>query len=139
MAEEIIARLGLVGSNGVDFLITDSGPVVVEVNSRFQGSLDTVEMATGQNVFRAHLQSFQGRLPERAAARCFAGRAIIYASCDLEVKSDLLRTWTTDVPQIRSRIARDDPILSILASGSNRDLVLAQLKERAAALNAIIE
>ena len=67
MAEEIIAKLGLVGSNGVDFLLTEKGPVVVEVNSRFQGSLDTVEMAAGNNVFQAHLQSFLGMLPESAS------------------------------------------------------------------------
>lgn len=139
MAERIVARLGLMGSNGVDFLLTESGPVVVEVNCRFQGSLDTVEMATGQNVFGAHLQSFQGRLPGRAIARCFAGRAIIYASREIEVKSDLSRPWTSDVPRPGTRIARDDPILSVLAEGSDRDLVLAQLKKRAAALIAMIE
>lgn len=139
MAEEIVASLDLVGSNGVDFLLTDSGPVVVEVNSRFQGSLDTVEKATGQNVFRAHLQSFQGRLPGRARASCFAGRAIIYATRYIEVKSDLSRPWTSDVPRPGSRIARDDPILSVRASGSDRDPVLAQLKKRAASLFAMIE
>jgi hypothetical protein len=139
MAEEIVARLDLVGSNGVDFLLTASGPVVVEVNCRFQGSLDTVEMATGQNVFCAHLQSFQGRLPGRARARCFAGRAIIYATRDMEVNSDLSRSWTSDVPRPGSRIARDDPILSIQALGSDRDSVLARLKKRAAALSAMTE
>jgi predicted ATP-grasp superfamily ATP-dependent carboligase len=140
MAEEIIARLGLVGSNGVDFLITESGPVVVEVNCRFQGSLDTVEMATGMNVFQAHLQSFQGKLPPtRGAAGCFAGRAIIYAASDIEIKADLLKPWTSDVPRPGSRIARDDPILSILAKGPDRNGVLAQLKKRAAMLFAMVE
>ncbi len=140
MAEEIIAKLGLVGSNGVDFLLTESGPVVVEVNPRFQGSLDTVEIATGVNVFQAHLQSFQGRLPPaRGAASCFAGRAIVYAASDIEVKADLLRPWTSDVPRPGSKIARDDPILSILAKGPDRNLVLAQLKERAATLIAMME
>ena len=75
MAEEIIAKLGLVGSNGVDFLLTEKGPVVVEVNSRFQGSLDTVEMASGDNVFQAHLQSFAGRLPRAAQPRLAAQQA----------------------------------------------------------------
>jgi uncharacterized protein len=114
MAEEIIATLGLVGSNGVDFLLTEKGPVVVEVNSRFQGSLDTVESATGTNVFQAHLQSFLGLLPERPAeARRTAGRIIIYAPCDLTIKNDLVRDWTADVPGKGSRIAADDPVLSI--------------------------
>jgi predicted ATP-grasp superfamily ATP-dependent carboligase len=133
MAEEIITELGLVGSNGVDFLLTENGPVVVEVNSRFQGSLDTVELSGGENVFEAHLQSFSGKLPQRPApARCYAGRIILYAPCDLMVEADLERDWTADVPAKESRINADDPILSILATGSCRDDVESKLKMKAA-------
>jgi predicted ATP-grasp superfamily ATP-dependent carboligase len=140
MAEEIIAKLGLVGSNGVDFLLTEKGPVVVEVNSRFQGSLDTVELSGGDNVFQAHLQSFLGRLPERPAhSSCTAGRIIVYAPCDLTIEADLVRDWTADVPGKGSRIAADDPILSILATGSGRDEVMAQLKTRTAMLGETIK
>ena len=42
-------------------------------------------------------------------------------------------------PDLGSRIARDDPILSILASGPGREQVLAKLKKRAAMLIAMIE
>jgi len=140
MAEEIIAALRLVGSNGVDFLLTEKGPVVVEVNSRFQGSLDTVEMAGGDNVFQAHLQSFLGMLPKRPAPSSItAGRIIIYAPRDLTIEADLVREWTADVPGMGSRIAADDPVLSIMAQGSSRDVVLAQLKTRAAMLGEIIK
>lgn len=131
MAEEIISGLGLVGSNGVDFLLTENGPVVVEVNSRFQGSLDTVELSGGMNVFEAHLQSFRGKLPERPApASCSAGRIILYAQCNQTIEADLERNWTADVPAKGSRIAADDPILSILARGASREDVLAKLKMR---------
>jgi uncharacterized protein len=139
MAEEIIAALGLVGSNGVDFQLTENGPVVVEVNSRFQGSLDTVELSSRTNVFQAHLQSFSGRLPERPApSSCTAGRVIIYAPSDLTIKKDLVRDWTCDVPGNGSRISKDDPVLSIMAQGSNRDEVMAQLKTRAEMLGTMI-
>lgn len=133
MAEEIISGLGLVGSNGVDFLLTEKGPVVVEVNSRFQGSLDTVELSGGMNVFQAHLQSFRGMLPEKPApASRSAGRIILYSPCDQSIEADLERNWTADVPAKGSRIAADDPILSILATGAGRDDVLAKLKMRSA-------
>ncbi|VVB70736.1 ATP-grasp domain protein [uncultured archaeon] len=134
MAEEIVAKLGLLGSNGVDFLLTDHGPVVVEVNARFQGSLDTVELATGINLFQAHINAFQGLLPERKLALFTAGRALIYARRDLVVSEDLDREWTTDVPLPGSRIARDDPIISILAKGKSRDDVVAELKHKSAML-----
>ena len=140
IAEEIIAALQLVGSNGVDFLLTEKGPVVVEVNSRFQGSLDAVEMAGGVNVFQAHMQSFLGNLPKRPAPpHRTAGRIIIYAPQDLTIESDLARDWTADVPEKGSRIAADNPILSIMAQGSSRDDVIAQLKTRAAMLGDTIK
>jgi len=139
MAEDIIAALGLVGSNGVDFLLTEKGPVVVEVNSRFQGSLDTVELSGGINVFHAHLQSFLGMLPKRPAQpRRTAGRIIIYAPRDFTIEADLVRDWTSDVPGKGSRIAADDPVLSIMALGPRRDEVMAQLKTRTAMLGEII-
>jgi len=133
MAEEIISGLGLVGSNGVDFLLTEKGPVVVEVNSRFQGSLDTVELSGGMNVFQAHLQSFRGMLPEKPApASRSAGRIILYSPCDQNIVADLEKDWTADVPAKGSRIAADDPMLSIFATGAGRDDVLAKLKMRSA-------
>lgn len=134
MAEEIIAGLGLVGSNGVDFLQTSKGPVVVEVNPRFQGSLDAVEKATGQNIFQAHLESFAGDLPRRFCPHGAAGRAIVYARRDLEICEDLRAVWEwiTDVPCPGSRVRKDEPILSILAEGRSRDEVYSKLKERAA-------
>lgn len=138
MAEEIIAGLDLVGSNGVDFLLTESGPVVVEVNSRFQGSLDTVERYTRMNVFQAHLEAFEGRLPRYCTAalprQCAAGRAIIYAPRDLQIKEDLSEIWTADVPHLGSQIKKDDPVLSVQATGRSRNEVLARLKDRASKL-----
>jgi len=135
MAEDIVAELELVGSNGVDFLLTDDGPVVVEVNPRFQGSLDSVELATGQNIFQAHLQSFSKVLPGRMKIPSFAaGRAIIYASRDMQIEEDLSATWARDVPCHGCKIRKDDPILSILATGKGRKEVMALLIKRAATL-----
>jgi uncharacterized protein len=135
MAEEIIAGLGLVGSNGVDFLLTEGGPVPVEVNSRFQGSLDTVETASRINVFDAHLQSFSGKLPQHPPRpRLTAGRVLLYARHDMTVTTDLMRSWTDDVPEMGSRILACEPILSVTAQGSDRDEVMAILKSHAAAL-----
>lgn len=140
MAEEIAAALGLVGSNGVDFILTEKGPVVVEVNTRFQGSLDAVEPAAGINVFQAHIRSFSGELPERPVPPFrTAGRIILFAPRELTIEADLVRDWTTDVPGKGVKIAADDPILSILAQGSSRDEVMARLKARAATLGGIIK
>jgi len=134
MAEDLVADLGLVGSNGVDFLLTDQGPVVVEVNPRFQGSLDPVELSTGLNVFEAHLQAFTGILPKRPVPRTVAGRAIIYAASDQFIAEDLSGEGRTDIPQPGSWIQKGGPILSELATGRDRNQVFNELKDRASRL-----
>ncbi len=143
MAEEIITELRLVGTNGVDFLLTDKGPVVVEVNPRFQGSLDTVELSTGLNVFKAHLEAFRGILPERPVPSRSAGRIIFYAREDLRIMPGLflkgLVDGLTDIPRPGSLIKKGDPVASILATGANRADVLKLLMDRAAELSRALE
>ncbi len=60
LAEELVLDFKLLGSNGVDFLVTETGPIVLEINPRFQGSLDTVEKAMNINLFEAHVRCFKG-------------------------------------------------------------------------------
>ena len=140
MAESIIAGLGLVGSNGVDFLLGEMGPVPVEVNSRFQGSLDSMELAYAVNVFQAHFQSFSGLLPDPPGPPlCTAGRIILYAPSPLGIDADLLSRWTADVPVMGSRIEPDDPVLSITSQGAGREAVLSCLKGRAAKLGRLLK
>jgi predicted ATP-grasp superfamily ATP-dependent carboligase len=151
MAEEIVSELGLVGSNGIDFILTKRGPIVVEVNPRFQGSLDTVELSTGINVFQAHLKSFEGILPERQRSQRMAGRAIIYAEKNLTILEDLSReritnrncigngNWITDIPNPGSKIRKGDPITSVLVTGKSREEVKNLLIHRAAALRITVK
>jgi predicted ATP-grasp superfamily ATP-dependent carboligase len=151
LAEEVVSSLGLVGSNGVDFLLTEKGPVIVEINARFQGSLDTVELSTDMNVFQAHLKSFEGCLPERRKSRLTAGRAILFARKNVKILQDLRRArfgdreligdkdWITDVPNPKSEIKKNNPVASVLARGHNREEVLALLIARTATLNKIVK
>lgn len=131
-AEEIVAGLGLVGSNGVDFILKGKIPVVIEVNPRFQGSLDSVELSTGISVFQAHIKSFDGRLPERCREMRFAGRAVLYSSERFRIDHDIRRITSciADIPQPGTVIEMGEPVLSILATGSGRDEVMISLKER---------
>ncbi len=136
IAEEIVAGLELVGSNGVDFILTENDAVVIEVNPRFQGSLDSVELSTEISLFQAHLNAFEGRLPEVGREARFAGRAVLYSSGLIRIDRDLRRITSciADVPTPGSVIGMGEPVLSILATGSGRDEVMSSLKERRDAL-----
>lgn len=135
-AEEIASRLQLVGSNGVDFILAASGPLVLEVNPRFQGSLDAVEISTGLNLFQAHLLSFDGLLPKRPQPRRSGGRGVLYAEDGLKIDGDLraVNRWIADVPSPGSSLKRGDPVTSILSSAADRDGALALLRRRSSSI-----
>jgi predicted ATP-grasp superfamily ATP-dependent carboligase len=136
LGEEIVSDLGLIGSNGVDFILRGDEAVVVEVNPRFQGSLDSVEIATGQNIFEAHVNSFSGKLPQRRKPRAIAGRVILFANTDLKIDLDLrkITDCIADIPRIGTKIERDRPLTSIIAKARKRDDVLELLRKRSSKL-----
>ncbi|MCX9013924.1 MAG: ATP-grasp domain-containing protein [Candidatus Methanoperedens sp.] len=136
-ATQIAEEFGLVGSNGVDFIMTEDGPVVIEVNARFQGSMDTVELATGINIFQSHVQSFEGILPEPLAPSCFAARSIVFADRKMVIDnriSGILENCmekgrAADVPRPGSVIAPDDPVATLVETGKTRDDVFGRIKK----------
>lgn len=141
MAEELILELGLVGSNGVDFIISENGPVVIEVNARFQGSLDTVEMSSGVNIVNAHIKAFEGELVSFKETKNYAGRAILYAGGQIlvteEMHKKLRGMHVSDIPVAGQLIHPGEPVISILYTGRNRDDILRKMEETARALSVI--
>lgn len=146
MAEDLILKLGLIGSNGVDFILTDTGPVVIEVNARFQGSMDTVELATGINLFDAHVKAFTGELlPElqtRPETKQYAARVIVYAKKRLlidEMTIDELRNEpVTDIPNSGYLVDVNEPVTSILHKETTRYGVMVNIKKSVCAIYKII-
>ena len=140
-------ELALVGSNGVDFIITDKGPVVLEVNPRFQGSIDTVERSTGLNIFRLHHESFQGKLPVCGDSQCFSIKTIFFAPRRLVVEKRvydyLVQCYNegtaADVPSKGTVCEKDEPVVSFLSEGNSRMEVVSQAEQLVNGLTDIIE
>ena len=140
-------ELALVGSNGVDFIITDKGPVVLEVNPRFQGSIDTVERSTGLNIFRLHHGSFQGKLPVCGHSQCFSIKTIFFAPRRLVVEKRvydyLVQCYNegtaADVPSKGTVCEKDEPVVSFLSKGNSRMEVVSQAEQLVNGLTDIIE
>ncbi len=136
MAHDIALELGLAGSNGIDFIVTDNGPVVTEINGRFQGSLDTVEMSTGINLFDAHVKSFNSQLPSiNPNLDIFSGRAILYSNNNFVVNKSMFERIkaenTKDIPCRGAMIDANEPITSIFSVGNTKEHVLSDLKKSA--------
>lgn len=146
-AKQIAIEFGLVGSNGVDFIQTEKGIVVIEVNPRFQGSMDTVEPAFGINIFDAHVKSFSGELPEVRESVCFAAKSIVYANKETVISqkvSDTLKGCmetgrAADVPQPGTAISQDEPVSTMLATAGTRSAALEKVVKSSCALRSMFD
>lgn len=136
-ARQIAAEFMLKGSNGIDFIVNDKGVYVIEINPRFQGSLDTVELSTGINIFDAHIKSFDGVLPQRRDFRCFASKAIVFAEEEVVINENISDTLleymnkgeAVDIPVQGTVIRPDEPITTLLGNARTRAAVLDIVKK----------
>lgn len=146
-ATEIALEFKLVGSNGVDFILGEKGVYVIEVNPRFQGSMDTIELSTGMNVFDAHISSFSGGLPKVKKPSRFAAKAIVYADKKIvinkRISEFLLRCMddgrAVDIPKSGAVIQPDEPVTTIIGVAKTRSEVLENVKKHACYIKDITE
>jgi predicted ATP-grasp superfamily ATP-dependent carboligase len=130
VATEIAAWSGCLGTIGVDFVL-GKGPMAIEVNPRFQGTLDTVEAATGINLFQAHLDACAGSLPGTPVrAGQYAAREILFAPRDMRVDSSLapLAPAVADIPRKGTSVEEGHALVSVLGRGPTRATACAMLE-----------
>jgi hypothetical protein len=142
LAHAVTEEFGLVGVNGIDFVVARDGvPVPVEVNPRYSASMELVERAYGINVFAAHVRACAGALPAfdltraRRRAPGAVGKAILHAR-RVERPTDTER-WLADpdvrdVPRPGERIGRGRPVCTVFASAPDAVACRAALEGRAA-------
>src|SRR5208337_3562901 len=129
IAEKIAASSGCTGTLGIDFVVGRETPRVIEVNPRFQGTLDTVETAYACNLFRFHVNACAGTLPEAPQAQIYAARRILFAERDLTLDADLkdLAPVVSDIPWPGTYFEEEQAIVSVSGTGQTRDEALSVL------------
>ncbi len=131
MAEEISRLFRLKGWNGIDFVEAKGEYYFMELNPRFQGTLDVVELAYGINIVEAHLAACDGELPEqRPAARRYAARLTLFAGERCIVRGNLAKLCS-DVPVRNAIVEAGEPVTTVLASGGSRSEALRRAKAKA--------
>jgi predicted ATP-grasp superfamily ATP-dependent carboligase len=143
IAETLAGASGCVGAVGIDFVLPDEGgPVAIEINPRFQGTLETVETATGVNLVRLHLDACDGRLPDaRPEPRQYAVRRILFADRDLVVGADLSRlaSIAADIPPPGTEIPVGSAVVSVRAAGRDEAAALDLLDKHITAVRTYME
>ncbi len=123
---EIFLKLDLVGSNGIDFVIKNDKLFFMEINPRFQGSLECVEYATGHNVVKLHIDAFDGvihEIPEKPKYHNYSVKGILFS--DIEDKFPVVKyprsKWIVDRTHYNVLLEKGDPFCSIVLQAKSAE------------------
>ena len=122
LAEIVTREFGLVGVNGIDFIMNGGHPIPIEVNPRYTAAMELVERLYGISIARVHVDACGGKLPSFSPEprRATIGKAIVYAKINTvmgDTASWLADSSVRDIPMPGSRIPAGRPICTVFAEG----------------------
>jgi predicted ATP-grasp superfamily ATP-dependent carboligase len=145
IGEVLAAEFRLVGLFGVDFVLNDDRPWLLEVNPRYTASVELFELAARRALLREHLRAcLAGEIepetePEIGPIRPgpLVGKRVLYASRRLEFPAVEIPRWSdrepfaisaiADVPHPGTVIEAGEPILTVLATADSQEDCLVRL------------
>jgi len=120
--EALSESFGLVGLNGIDFIVQNGNPTLLEVNPRPPASFELFERLLGVNAFQLHINACLNQLPDslpRIPIGLAWGKGILYAHADLQIGDT--HCWAkqgiSDIPHSGEQIMAGAPVCTILANG----------------------
>lgn len=116
ISEEIIMDLGLIGSNGLDIIIKDNEPYIIEINPRIQGSFEVAELSLGINMATTHINACNDFLIETPKPECFAMKQVVFAK-ERSLVGDIDQPGIYDLPSKNVIIEKGEPIATVVNSG----------------------
>jgi uncharacterized protein len=128
----LVRTTGLVGLNGLDFILDDEDePYVLEINPRPTATIDLYDADFEAGLLALHLRACRGELPDMQPPDCSRAHAIVYATDALRVPARMhWPEWCTDIPDGGSLIPAGAPICSVHATAPSstqaRDRVMAR-------------
>ena len=141
LADCAAREFGLVGLNGIDFIVRDEVPYPIEINPRWSASMELAERHEPGSAFAAHARACRdGQLPGAASfdlprGAPASGKAIAFATGHLvigDTQSWLTDHWRHDIPRPGEQIEAGQPICTVFAEGADAARCRAGLVARAA-------
>ncbi len=145
-AARISAAMGLVGLNGLDFMLDGDAPSVIELNARPTAAINLFADALAEGLVKAHVATSQG-----ARLSCFTtqptrprGFEVVFADMPGRVCSALheaLRDvgWCADIPMPGTVFERRGPVCTVLADGDSLADVESVLALRVARVHSLVD
>lgn len=134
ISEELISQLKLVGSNGIDMILTNKykanksakiteneDPYIIEVNPRFQGTYECIEEVLGINLLYAHIKACNDELINIPKTKKdeFSIKRIIYSNKKIKVGNITTDKSIYDIPHNGVVIEKDEPLVTIVTPKNN--------------------
>ncbi len=134
--DSLVSATGLVGLNGLDFLLTDGAWSALEVNPRPTATMELYDPDFPRGLLDLHIRAVQGELPEQPVPDGPArAHAIVLASEAWQVPSDFaFPEWCRDLPGDGVRFSTGDPVCTVHAVAATSDRAGAMARERKATL-----
>ena len=132
LARALTQAFGLVGLNGIDFVLNGEQVSILEVNPRYSASMELVEEALNVSLLEWHTagcrQQSLPMVPDRHDQNVF-GKAIVYARRDgtLPDTTDWLAKGRRDIPHAGEPIHASFPICTVTAVARDQQQCYAQL------------
>jgi predicted ATP-grasp superfamily ATP-dependent carboligase len=132
MLDDLVSTCGLLGLNGMDFLLNEDRVRVLEINPRPTSTFELYDADYSDGLFARHLWACRGELPEeRPPALAHRGSAIVFAERSFTFdRMHALPPWCSDVPEFGTLIAAGEPICCVHASGHSSEQAARELRER---------
>jgi predicted ATP-grasp superfamily ATP-dependent carboligase len=128
LTNRITSHFTLRGSNGIDIILPEDNDKIkiIEVNPRFQGSLECIEKYLNINLVEKHIQACNySELPKRIhyhqSKYCI--RAILFTKTNSTAPDLISYKFIRDIPQPGSYIPIGDPLCSLIFCSSERNHV----------------
>jgi predicted ATP-grasp superfamily ATP-dependent carboligase len=146
LGEILVKGSGLRGLFGVDLIVNEAGPWVVEVNPRYTASVEVLEYALGISAVGLHRRVFEPGAARGEKGRVgFVGKAILFARASLTFPAD--GPWQSpgtdpwqlpelaDIPPAGQCIEVGRPVLTFFAHGDSPADCRGRLQQIAADLD----
>lgn len=143
LSDTLTREAQLRGLFGIDFILADDTPWLVELNPRYTASIEVLERALGLALLAKHTSACSNRtatVRERIVSNCIVGKQILFAASDMTVP-DLEAPFESaghtpalpliaDIPSSGTRIATGWPICTVFIAAENLTVCQERLTER---------
>jgi predicted ATP-grasp superfamily ATP-dependent carboligase len=132
----LVAATGLVGLNGLDFLLQGERWLALEVNPRPTATMELYDQDYPGGLFDWHVRACGGELPDRVARpRAVRAHAVVYAPGAAFVPAGFVfPRWCRDLPNPGARLAAGDPLCTVHAGAPDGRRAAALVRRRQALL-----